>query len=172
MVGEQPLVKQLYGDDRIERQVHPLVNPRREGQQVLAGIAEVLFIHAFAGAVATLVHEPTTRANRVRQGLNRRDGRGAWLHRPLRHLACLSGIPGDWHWPAWTDTGLRGLIGRLTADPELRSTNGGNAVCTIRLAVPRRPRRGEAEPAPVYVNVVTPRARLSPPTWPRAGGCR
>ena len=47
------------------------------------------------------------------------------------------------------------LIGRLTADPELRSTNGGNAVCTIRLAVPRRPRRGEAEPAPVYVNVVT-----------------
>jgi hypothetical protein len=69
VVGEQPLVKQLYGDDRIERQVHPLVNPRREGQQVLAGIAEVLFIHAFAGAVATLVHEPTTRANRVRQGL-------------------------------------------------------------------------------------------------------
>jgi hypothetical protein len=61
VVGEQPLVKQLYGDDRIERQVHPLVNPRREGQQVLAGIAEVLFIHAFAGAVATLVHEPTTR---------------------------------------------------------------------------------------------------------------
>ena len=47
------------------------------------------------------------------------------------------------------------LIGRLTANPELRSTNGGNAVCTIRLAVPRRPRRGEAEPAPVYVTVVT-----------------
>ncbi len=47
------------------------------------------------------------------------------------------------------------LIGRLTANPELRCTNGGNAVCTIRLAVPRRPRRGAAEPAPVYVNVVT-----------------
>ncbi len=28
---------------------------------VLAGIAEVLFIYAFAGGVATLVHEPTTR---------------------------------------------------------------------------------------------------------------
>ncbi len=32
MVGEQPLVKQLYGDDHIERQVHPLVNPRREAK--------------------------------------------------------------------------------------------------------------------------------------------
>ena len=47
------------------------------------------------------------------------------------------------------------LIGRLTADPELRYTNGGTATCTIRLAVPRRRRKGEAEPAPVYVNVVT-----------------
>lgn len=47
------------------------------------------------------------------------------------------------------------LIGRLTADPELRYTNGGTATCTIRLAVPRRRRKGEPEPAPVYVNVVT-----------------
>ena len=47
------------------------------------------------------------------------------------------------------------LIGRLTADPELRFTNGGTPVCAIRLAVPRRRRKGEAEPAPVFVNVVT-----------------
>ncbi len=47
------------------------------------------------------------------------------------------------------------LIGRLTADPELRHTNGGTPTCTIRLAVPRRRRKGEPEPAPVYVNVVT-----------------
>ncbi|HSH61450.1 MAG TPA: single-stranded DNA-binding protein [Acidimicrobiales bacterium] len=47
------------------------------------------------------------------------------------------------------------LIGRLTAKPELRFTNGGTATCTIRLAVPRRRRKGEAEAAPVYVNVVT-----------------
>lgn len=47
------------------------------------------------------------------------------------------------------------LIGRLTADPELRYTNAGTATCTIRLAVPRRRRKGEPEPAPVYVNVVT-----------------
>ena len=46
------------------------------------------------------------------------------------------------------------LIGRLTADPELRFTNGGTATCTIRLAVPRRKKDG-VEPAPVYVDVVT-----------------
>lgn len=47
------------------------------------------------------------------------------------------------------------LIGRLTADPELRTTNGGTPVCTIRLAVPRRPRTEDPTPAPVYINVVT-----------------
>lgn len=47
------------------------------------------------------------------------------------------------------------LIGRLTADPELRYTPNGTATCTIRLAVPRRRRKGEDELAPVYVNVVT-----------------
>ncbi len=47
------------------------------------------------------------------------------------------------------------LIGRLTADPDLRYTNGGTPVCTIRLAVPRRRRKDEADPAPVFVNVVT-----------------
>ena len=47
------------------------------------------------------------------------------------------------------------LIGRLTADPELRTTAGGTPVCTIRPAVPRRPRTGDPTPAPVYVDVVT-----------------
>ena len=47
------------------------------------------------------------------------------------------------------------LIGRLTADPELRTTNGGTPVCTIRLAVPRRPRAEDPTPAPVYISVVT-----------------
>jgi single-strand DNA-binding protein len=32
------------------------------------------------------------------------------------------------------------LVGRLTRDPELRHTAGGNAVCTIRLAVTSRAR--------------------------------
>jgi single-strand DNA-binding protein len=47
------------------------------------------------------------------------------------------------------------LIGRLTADPELRYTSTGNPVCTIRLAVPRRSRATDPDPAPVYVNVVS-----------------
>ncbi len=46
------------------------------------------------------------------------------------------------------------LIGRLTKDPELRLTDGGTAVCTIRLAVPRRKRNGK-EPPPNYIDVVT-----------------
>ena len=46
------------------------------------------------------------------------------------------------------------LIGRLTKDPELRSTQSGMATTTIRLAVPRRKRNGEDQP-PVYVDVVT-----------------
>jgi len=46
------------------------------------------------------------------------------------------------------------LIGRLTRDPELRQTNGGTPVCTLRLAVPRRRRNGEDQ-APVYVDVVS-----------------
>jgi len=47
------------------------------------------------------------------------------------------------------------LIGRLTADPELRHTTTGTPVCTIRLAVPRRRTKAEGDPKPVYVNVVT-----------------
>ena len=46
------------------------------------------------------------------------------------------------------------LIGRLTRDPEIRFTTGGTATCTIRLAVPRRPRNGEDQPAN-FVDVVT-----------------
>ena len=47
------------------------------------------------------------------------------------------------------------LIGRLTADPELRYTAGGTPVCTVRLAVPRRPRPDDPNPAPVFVSVVS-----------------
>ena len=46
------------------------------------------------------------------------------------------------------------LIGNLTRDPELRTTNGGTAVCTIPLAISRRKRNG-AGSEPVYVDVVT-----------------
>jgi len=42
------------------------------------------------------------------------------------------------------------LIGRLTADPELRSLAEDKSVANMRLAVPRRDR----EAAPVYVDVV------------------
>ena len=42
------------------------------------------------------------------------------------------------------------LIGRLTRDPELRSTRGGKPVANIRLAVSRRDRDAD----PVYVDVV------------------
>ena len=42
------------------------------------------------------------------------------------------------------------LIGRLTRDPELRSTKSGKPVANMRLAVSRRDR----EAAPVYVDVV------------------
>ena len=42
------------------------------------------------------------------------------------------------------------LIGRLTRDPELRSTKSGKPVANLRLAVSRRDRDG----APVYVDVV------------------
>ena len=47
------------------------------------------------------------------------------------------------------------LIGRLTADPDLRSTGGGTPACTIRLAVPGRNRTAEADPRPLYIDVVT-----------------
>ncbi len=41
------------------------------------------------------------------------------------------------------------LIGRLTRDPESRSTGSGKAVANMRLAVPRRDRDAE----PVYIDV-------------------
>ena len=46
------------------------------------------------------------------------------------------------------------LIGRLTRDPELRSTPNRTEVTTLRLAVPRRKKDGEDQGA-VYVDVVT-----------------
>ena len=42
------------------------------------------------------------------------------------------------------------LIGRLTRDPELRSTKSGKPVASMRLAVSRRDREAD----PVYVDVV------------------
>ena len=42
------------------------------------------------------------------------------------------------------------LIGRLTRDPELRSTSGGKSVGNLRLAVDRRDRDAD----PVYIDVV------------------
>ena len=45
------------------------------------------------------------------------------------------------------------VIGRLTRDVELRSTRGGMAVCTMRLAIPRRKRAGEDQGA-VFIDVV------------------
>jgi len=42
------------------------------------------------------------------------------------------------------------LTGRLTRDPELRSTRSGKSVAAMRLAVSRRDR----DAAPVYVDVV------------------
>ncbi|HEV2810553.1 MAG TPA: single-stranded DNA-binding protein [Acidimicrobiales bacterium] len=47
------------------------------------------------------------------------------------------------------------LIGRLTADPELRFTGGGTPACTIRIAVHGRRRTPDADPRPLFINVVT-----------------
>ncbi len=46
------------------------------------------------------------------------------------------------------------LIGRLTADPELRHTAGGTPVCTVRLAV-NRPRKDGQDQGAVFVDVVS-----------------
>lgn len=43
------------------------------------------------------------------------------------------------------------LVGRLTADPELRKTNSGTDVCTFTVAVTRRFKRDEADFIPVVV---------------------
>ena len=44
------------------------------------------------------------------------------------------------------------LVGRLTRDPETRSSSGGTNIAGMRLAIPRRPKNGEQQ-APVYVDV-------------------
>jgi len=46
------------------------------------------------------------------------------------------------------------LIGRLTADPELRFTAGGTPVCTVRLAINRPPKDGEDQGA-IFIDVVS-----------------
>ena len=52
------------------------------------------------------------------------------------------------------DLNTVGLVGRLTRDPELRYTAGGEAVCAIRLAVAARTRTDEAwEDRPNFFDV-------------------
>ncbi len=46
------------------------------------------------------------------------------------------------------------IVGRLTADPELRFTPGGTQVCTLRLASNRAPKDGKDQGA-VFIDVVT-----------------
>ena len=46
------------------------------------------------------------------------------------------------------------LLGRLTADPELRSTQNGTAVCTFALAVDRRFAREDGEREADFIPVV------------------
>lgn len=45
------------------------------------------------------------------------------------------------------------IIGRLTRDPELRFTQGGTAVTTVRVAIPRRKSKDKPEPGAVYIDV-------------------
>ena len=53
------------------------------------------------------------------------------------------------------------LIGHLADPPELRTSETGEDVCAMRVAVPRVARGGQREPGVVYVEVTTsgPRAR-------------
>ena len=44
-------------------------------------------------------------------------------------------------------------IGRLAADPELRSASSGKKVCSMRLAITRRP-RGDEDQGAVFIDVV------------------
>ena len=46
------------------------------------------------------------------------------------------------------------LIGRTTADPELRYTPSGTPVCALRLAVNTPPRDGKEQPA-LFVDVIS-----------------
>lgn len=46
------------------------------------------------------------------------------------------------------------LIGRTTADPDLRTTGGGTTVCSVRLAVNTPPRDGKEQPA-MFIDVIS-----------------
>jgi single-strand DNA-binding protein len=46
------------------------------------------------------------------------------------------------------------LTGRLTADPELKTTNNGTSVCSFTIAVERRYKQGEERQAD-FINIVT-----------------
>ncbi|MFQ6099337.1 MAG: single-stranded DNA-binding protein, partial [Armatimonadota bacterium] len=47
------------------------------------------------------------------------------------------------------------LVGRLTANPEMRYTPNGTAVTTFRLAVSRPPRRNSQEERADFIDIVT-----------------
>ncbi|HEX8743948.1 MAG TPA: single-stranded DNA-binding protein [Thermoleophilaceae bacterium] len=47
------------------------------------------------------------------------------------------------------------LIGRVTGEPQLRTSRAGVAECRMRLAVPRYSGRGIREPGVVYVEAST-----------------
>ena len=46
------------------------------------------------------------------------------------------------------------LIGRLAADPETRTTSGGNSVCTFRLAVQRRHKNQDGTRTADFLTVI------------------
>lgn len=50
------------------------------------------------------------------------------------------------------------LIGRLAADPELRTTQSGLSVCSFRLAVPRRFKSQQGEKETDFFNIIAWRA--------------
>jgi single-strand DNA-binding protein len=47
------------------------------------------------------------------------------------------------------------LVGRLTADPQLRANRNGTDECRMRIAVQRRQRDGQPEPGVVYIDITT-----------------
>jgi single-strand DNA-binding protein len=53
-----------------------------------------------------------------------------------------------------TTTETTGLVGNLTADPELRTSQAGKPWCTLRLAVKPWLRGADVQPEPTYHDIV------------------
>lgn len=65
------------------------------------------------------------------------------------------------------------LIGRLTADPELRYTPNGTAVCTVTIAINRPPNKdGQSEADFIRCVVWGKVQRTWRSIWPRGGSWR